>query len=74
MHLLSKENLNQIWKDNNIDGSQVCLVDRTMRQEVQNWCDQFSISVHYVGSLYASYDVWKILKEDHMMWFRLKWE
>lgn len=74
MPILSKEHLNQILKDNNIDGSQVCIVDWTMRQEVWDWCEQSNIPISYLGSLYSIYDVWEITKEDHMMWFRLKWE
>ena len=74
MPILGREELNQILKDNNVDGSQVCIVDWTMRQEVWDWCEQSSISISYLGSLYSAYDIWEILKEDHMMWFRLKWE
>ena len=66
--------LAEILRNNNINSNQVCLVNWTLRQEVWNWCEQSNISISYLGSLYSIYDVWQILREDHIMWFRLKWE
>jgi hypothetical protein len=73
-HQVGAERLDQILKNNNIDRSQVCLVHWALRQEVWDWCEQSSISISFLGSLYARYDIWEIIKEDQMMWFRLKWE
>jgi hypothetical protein len=66
--------LAEILRNNNINSNQVCLVNWNLRQEVWDWCEQSNISISYLGSLYSIYDVWQILREDHMMWFRLKWE
>lgn len=71
---VSAVELAEILGNNNIDRSRVCLIDWTLRQEVWNWCEQSNISISYLGSLYSIYDVWEILREDHIMWFRLKWE
>lgn len=71
---VSAVDLAEILRNNNIDRSRVCLIDWTLRQEVWNWCEQSNISISYLGSLYSIYDVWEILSEDHIMWFRLKWE
>lgn len=71
---VSAVELAEILRNNNIDRSQVCLIDWTLRQEVWNWCVKNKIQIYYMGSLYAAYDVWQILREDHIMWFRLKWE
>jgi hypothetical protein len=66
--------LAEILRNNNINSNQVCLVNWNLRQEVWDWCEQSNISISYLGSLYSIYDVWQILREDHIMWFRLKWE
>lgn len=66
--------LAEILRNNNINSNQVCLVNCNLRQEVWDWCEQSNISISYLGSLYSIYDVWQILREDHMMWFKLKWE
>jgi len=73
-HQVGDERLDQILKNYNITREQVCVVNWKHRQEVWDWCEQSNISISYLGSLYSIYDVWEILKEDHMMWFRLKWE
>lgn len=72
---IDKVELTQILsKDYYLAPNQMCLVDRSKQQEVRDWTVQCGISISYLGSVYSIYDVWQILKEDHMMWFRLRWE
>lgn len=73
-HQVGQERLDQILKNYNITPEQVCLVNWKQRQEVWDWCEQLGISISYLGSVYSVYDVWQILREDHMMWFKLRWE
>ena len=73
-HQVGDERLDQILKNYNITPEQVCLVNWKQRQEVWDWCEQSNISISYLGSVYSVYDVWQILREDHMMWFKLRWE
>lgn len=73
-HQVGQERLDQILKNYNITSEQVCLVNWKQRQEVWDWCEQLGISISYLGSVYSVYDVWQILREDHMMWFKLRWE
>lgn len=73
-HQVGQERLDQILKNYNITSEQVCLVNWKQRQEIWDWCEQSNISISYLGSVYSVYDVWQILREDHMMWFKLRWE
>lgn len=72
---IDKDELTQILsKDYYLSPNQMCLVVRSKQQEVRDWSVQCGITISYLGSVYSIYDVWQILKEDHMMWFRLRWE
>lgn len=72
---IDKDELTQILsKDYYLSLNQMCLVVRSKHQEVRDWSVQCGITISYLGSVYSVYDVWQILKEDHMMWFRLRWE
>ena len=72
---IDKDELTQILsKDYYLSLNQMCLVVRSKQQEVRDWSVQCGITISYLGSVYSVYDVWQILKEDHMMWFRLRWE
>ena len=66
-HQVGQERLDQILKNYNITSEQVCLVNWKQRQEIWDWCEQSNISISYLGSVYSVYDVWQILREDHMM-------
>lgn len=73
-HQVGDERLDQILKNYNITSEQVCVVNWKQRQEIWDWCEQSNITISYLGSVYSVYDVWQILDEQHMMWFRLRWE
>lgn len=67
------EKLVKILKDYNINYEKVCMINWTLRQAIWDWCEENSISATYLGSIYAFYDVWMILDEQHMVWFKLRW-
>lgn len=71
---LIEEQTRRVLRDHNIDLNKVCLTQQTMRQAVDDWRNQFSIRVCYMGTMYGSYDVWGIETEEHLMWFRLAFE
>lgn len=55
-----------------VGDSRDILLSSTIRQEVWDWCQDNDIVVEYQGTL-SGIDLWRVVDEEHRIWFILKW-